>query len=893
MRIGLYPKYFVKRLFNKTDKSSFFSAGYKILYPECVRHGMTPWQHYIIDGKRKGYDKGNHPTADLFFPEGYELEYPDVKAAGVDPWRHYAEKGLAEGRDNGLNPAGDLFFAAGYLEMYPDVSISGMDAWRHYVMYGKKEGRDNGLHPDESHFFAAGYLEMYPDVVKAGIAPWHHYALYGKKEGRDNGLHPNNSHFSAKNYLTMYPDVAKAKMDPWRHYIKYGKREGRDNGLHPILMRHYPYPKKELDIDLSDVDLSVKFDLPIFENPLVSIVIPCYNNFDVTMRCLRSVVKNTADVSYEVIIADDHSTDQTKDLTKFVSNVKYVENKKDNGFVNNCNSGASIAKGKYIYFLNNDTQVQPGYLRSLVDLIENDQTIGIVGSMFIFPDGTLQEAGGMIFEDARGSNVGRCLRNIDDVSVNYVRDTDYISGAGLMIRTDLFNELHGFDQIYSPAYCEDSDLCLRVWYKKHKRVVFQPKSRVVHFEGQSFPSDQKKALISKNNHTLFKRFFTELSSHHSSRDYTSFVFKDHASDKKQMLVIDRKILSPSFDTGSRVLFQYMKLFKKMGMNVKFYPMDVFLERHEFLDDLEQSGFEVIFEDLTSYITRNGKYFDYVLINRPNVTERYINLLRSCTRAQIIYFGHDLHYLRRYRENLANNKADAESIMKHEQKKEFDIIKSCDLPCYVSQYEVDIVNEDNPFSHCIKIPIFMFDVKDMMQVYKVRERRDICFVAGFGHGPNIDGACWFVNKVWPIVKEQLPDLKVYIIGSKPSDEVLSLASDSVIVTGYVSDQELVKYYSKVRMAVVPLNYGAGVKGKTIEAIYNKVPVLTTKIGAEGIDNSMGILAVENDARKFAAKLIEMYTNEKELQRISDMSVDFIRSQFTEDKAIEIFNQFLAS
>ena len=182
---------------------------------------------------------------------------------------------------------------------------------------------------------------------------------------------------------------------------------------------------------------------------------------------------------------------------------------------------------------------------------------------------------------------------------------------------------------------------------------------------------------------------------------------------------------------------------------------------------------------------------------------------------------------------------------------------------------------------------------MMQVYKVRERRDICFVAGFGHGPNIDGACWFVNKVWPIVKEQLPDLKVYIIGSKPSDEVLSLASDSVIVTGYVSDQELVKYYSKVRMAVVPLNYGAGVKGKTIEAIYNKVPVLTTKIGAEGIDNSMGILAVENDARKFAAKLIEMYTNEKELQRISDMSVDFIRSQFTEDKAIEIFNQFLAS
>ena len=986
MRIGLYPKYFVKRLFSKAKKGNFFSAGYKFIYPECTKDGMTPWQHYIIDGKRKGYGNGSHPSPDLFFPEGYLAEYPDVANSEIDPWRHYVLYGKKEGRDNGNHPDEKLFCAAGYLEMYPDVVKAGndpwrhyllcgkkegrdngqhptekvfyaagylemypdvakaktdpwqhylqfgkkegrdnglhpgsneflpggylemypdvvkanMDPWRHYLKYGKKEGRDNGLHPDETLFFNKGYLEMYPDVAASGMNPWEHYVRCGKKEGRDNGFHPKESIFCAKNYLEMYLDVAKAKMDPWRHYVLYGKREGRDNGLHPIPIRYYPYLKKELDIDLSDVDLSEKVKIPVFERPLVSIVIPCYNNFDVTMRCLRSVVKNTADVSYEVIIADDHSTDQTKDLEKFVSNARYIVNNKANGFVNNCNSGASIAKGQYIYFLNNDTQVQPGYLSALIDLIDNDPSIGIVGSMFIYPDGTVLEAGGMIYEDCSGDSVGRGLKNIEDVSVNYVRDTDYISGAGLMIRTELFKELNGFDPKYAPAYCEDSDLCLRVWYIKHKRVVFQPKSRVVHFEGQSFPSEEKKALINKNNLTLFHRFFKELCSHHTTSHHISrisrisspFVFKDHASHKKQMLAIDMKILSPSFDTGSRVTFQYLKLFMQMGMNVKFYPLDIPFERHEFLEDLEQIGVEVIFEEFASYIKRNGKYFDYVFVNRPGVAAKVINLLRLYTRAQIIYQGHDLSYLRHYRENLINKKADAEERMKNERRWEFDIIKACDLPCYVSQDEVDIVNAANPFSHCIKIPIFLFDAEEMVKVYKAGERKNICFVAGFGHKPNIDGACWFVKNVWPLVIKQLPDLKIYIIGSKPSDEVKSLASDSVIVTGYVSDDELSDYYSKVRMAVVPLNYGAGVKGKTVEAIYNKVPVLTTKIGAEGIDNSMGILAVENDADSFAARLIEMYTNEDELQRISDISVDFIREQFTKEKAIEIFDQFLA-
>lgn len=188
MKISLYPKYFIRRLSAK-DKKSFFSAGYKLLYPEYIRHGMTPWQHYVVDGRRKGYDNGNHPSDKVFFPEGYYLEYPDVRESGQDAWRHYAEFGHKEGRDNGLHPDGGIFFAEGYRAMYPDVAECGEDPWRHYVLHGKAEGRDNGLHPDDDSFFDRGYLAMYADVAQAKADPWRHYVLHGKKEGRDNGNH--------------------------------------------------------------------------------------------------------------------------------------------------------------------------------------------------------------------------------------------------------------------------------------------------------------------------------------------------------------------------------------------------------------------------------------------------------------------------------------------------------------------------------------------------------------------------------------------------------------------------------------------------------------------------------------------------------------------------------
>ena len=134
----------------------------------------------------------------------------------------------------------------------------------------------------------------------------------------------------------------------------------------------------------------------------MSIVIPVYNQIHYTYACLLSILENTKDVTYEIIIADDVSTYATKDLSLYAENLVICRNKTNQGFLRNCNQAAKAARGKYVMFLNNDTQVTPGWLSSLVNLIESDPTIGMVGSKLVYPDGRRQEAGGIIWSVGSG-----------------------------------------------------------------------------------------------------------------------------------------------------------------------------------------------------------------------------------------------------------------------------------------------------------------------------------------------------------------------------------------------------------------------------------------------------------------------------------------------------------
>ncbi|MBK6509216.1 MAG: glycosyltransferase family 2 protein [Haliea sp.] len=219
-----------------------------------------------------------------------------------------------------------------------------------------------------------------------------------------------------------------------------------------------------------------------------------------TVFCLQSLLSTTAGVDYELILADDASSDLTSTITERIKGIEIVRADENKGYVINCCNSVCHTRSEYLLFLNNDTAFTQDWLSHLVDTLDADPSAGIVGPMLLFGNGQLQEAGGIIWDDASGWNFGR----MDDPSgpeYNYLKEVDYISGACLLIRRALWDEVDGFDQRYAPAYYEDTDLCFKVRAAGYK-VLYQPKSRIYHYEGVSNGTDlssgiKKHQLINK------------------------------------------------------------------------------------------------------------------------------------------------------------------------------------------------------------------------------------------------------------------------------------------------------------------------------------------------------------------------------------------------------------
>lgn len=262
--------------------------------------------------------------------------------------------------------------------------------------------------------------------------------------------------------------------------------------------RKWLVPRPVLRLDVSGVPLR----LPSATEPLVSIVVPVYNNLTCTLDCLRSLAACNEVVPYEVIVIDDASSDGTREALQDVPGLRYLRNMANSGFIRSCNAGAALARGRYLVLLNNDTLVQPGWLDALLETFEAYPDTGLVGACLLYPDGTLQEAGCIIFSDGRAGNYGRLDAALDP-RYTCVRETDYSSGAAVAIPASLFLQLGGFDEHYLPAYYEDADLAMRVRQMGFK-VRYQPHSRVVHLEGVTSGVSEEQGVKSHQRSNRFK-----------------------------------------------------------------------------------------------------------------------------------------------------------------------------------------------------------------------------------------------------------------------------------------------------------------------------------------------------------------------------------------------------
>lgn len=685
-----------------------------------------------------------------------------------------------------------------------------------------------------------------------------------------------------------------------RHFFRFLLEEGPGFVSRRMdeSMRGISIPEAGLEIN-DDVEKKSFEDYEVLvflqtEEPDVTIIIPVYNQFAYTYNCLKSIQENTGDeVRYEIIVADDCSTDDTIRLREKAENIQVIRNTQNLRFLKNCNHAAKSARGRYLVFLNNDTQVQKNWLEPLMQLLEKNSDAGMAGSKFIYADGCLQEAGGIIWKDASAWNYGN-RSNPDLPEFNYVRDVDYISGASIMIRTSLWKEIGGFDERFAPAYYEDTDLACEV-RKRGYRVMYQPLSAVVHFEGISNGTDiaqGQKAWQDVNGKKFLDKWRDMLEKEHYANGEHVFHARDRSRKKKTLLVVDHYVPSYDRDAGSRCIFYYLQLFTDMGYNVKFIG-DNFYKSEPYTTVLQQMGIEVLYGDYyynnwKDWIRRNGKYFDYVLLSRPHIAVRYIDLIRSCSDAKIIYFGHDLHYLREMREYELNGSRRALKDSMEWKKLELALMRKADISYYLSSVELAEISREDPAikTRCVPINIYR-QIPDIH--YSAADRKDLLFVGGFGHPPNIDAVKWLAEEIMPQVWEGSPDIILHVVGSNPPQEIRNLSGACIIIHGFVPDEELEIMYQNVKLAVVPLRYGAGIKGKIIEGMLRGVPIVTTNIGIEGIAGAEKIAKIYNDASGLARCITQLYEDNKQLEWMAVEEHNYIADHYSMQNAVEVLGE----
>lgn len=626
------------------------------------------------------------------------------------------------------------------------------------------------------------------------------------------------------------------------------------------------------------------------ENPEVSIVIPVYNQWKYTYACLLSILENSQGIEYEVIIGDDNSKDKTVDIENIVSNITVVRNEEEDnlGFVKNCNHAARAARGKYILLLNNDTNVQPGWLDSLLELVKRDEKNGIVGSKLIFADGSMQEAGSIIWNDGAGWNYGRG----DDPTLsdyNYVKEVDYASGACILIRADLWRQLGGFDEQFSPGYYEETDFAFST-RKAGYKVMFQPESRVLHFGSVTFSND-KKELLEDHRQKFFAKWQDVLEKEQFTPAEHVFWARDRSRNKKTLLYIDHHVPMCDQDAGSRATWQYLQMFVDLDLNVKFMPND-FYAHEPYTKKLQQMGIEVLHgswyqQNWQSWILENEQYFDLVVISRPHIAAKYLDFILENTSAKVYYMAHDLHFLREEREAKLTNNINVRKTDKLRDT-ELDIMAIVDKTFLFSDFEKEKIRQIDHSLEITNIPLFIYR-EPFKEKIDFLNRKDLLFVGGFNHPPNVDAAKYLCQDIWPQIKGKIPGIKLYLVGSKPPKEILNLASEDIVVTGHVSDEELINYYQKCRLAVMPLRYGAGVKGKIIESIYYNLPIITSNVGAEGLPASEDVLIIADDAGDFAHKVVEYYQDENKYNEIVSNFEGYIENNFSYNRACDLIKR----
>lgn len=646
------------------------------------------------------------------------------------------------------------------------------------------------------------------------------------------------------------------------------------------------------------LDAGGSLHLPRSEKPDVSIILVLYNQAEMTYSCLSSIKEflESSRIDVETIIFDNGSSDKTHALLDRIVGATVIKNDANLHFLRGVNTAAEHARGRHILLLNNDTKLTAGSLEAAVETLDRDPTIGAVGGRLILPDGTLQEAGSIIWSDGSCLGYGRGQKP-DNAEFMFQRDVDYCSGAFLLTPRSLFERLGRLDVVYAPAYYEETDYCVRVW-KENLRVVYNPKIVIHHFEFASSTKVGDAIALQERNLATFRKHHADwLSKQYSPSLSNVLRARQHRSERPKLLFIEDQVPKSWLGSGFPRSADIIKELFQQGFDITLFPtagqperwVDVWKEQPLQVETVLPQTTGV---DLGAFLKEREGYYDGVFVTRPHNMEKLRKTLDKhpgiLGEAALIYDAEALFAAR----EILKKELEGNPIPRSAQKKlvdeELALTRGCDLLLSVSPAERQIMTDHGLEN--VHVLGHMVHLDPTTSPFETRT--DIVFL-GAVHtedSPNADSIRWFANDVLPTLRTKLQNesLRLKVIGLIKATSLQALDGDSLELVGPVDD--LKRHFESARVVVVPTRFAAGIPHKVHHVASHGVPIVATDLiaGQLGWVDKRDLLH-SSTAEGFANSCFEAYTDAdlweqlrlNSLERVSDdCSPDRFRSTLQE-------------
>lgn len=613
-------------------------------------------------------------------------------------------------------------------------------------------------------------------------------------------------------------------------------------------------------------------------DPIASIIVLAWKSAPHLLNCLQTLKHAVARVPSEVVLVlNEPEADLLAEVETRVRGALVVRSRVNLGYGGGVNFGVSRSSGEYVVLLNDDTEVDVDWLETLIEAAERRPTAGAIGGTSLFFDGTIQEAGNIVWADGSTVKVGRDLPS-GSAKYDYERRVDYCGGSSLLVRRDCWDRLGGMDaELYYPAYYEDTDFCLRIASELGLEVWYQPRSIIRHHESAATNSHFRGFLFQRNRQQFIDRWSAFLATRDAAAPEDARAVEAAAwraaGARPRVLLIDDQVADPAIGSGYPRMMETIRQLVLDGFQLSIFTSLVDGSHHT--DEMRQLGIQVLDGYLEAHLTEILEDaftpFDLVLVSRPHNFERFAPVVRSIMpESPIVYDAEALFHRRIERQAALEGDLGVQVRLREEAETmrttEAAIAREADGLISISDDEARFLSQFSTSPVLVHGPL-LGGIEPGPAGFM--ERADIGFVAGWGGGaksPNVDALAWFAHEVMPSVLARVPHARLVVTGMRPPMEARRFAGPSIVFLGGVDD--LKALYDSLRVAIVPMRFGAGVKIKTVEALQFGVPTVATAVGAEGVPVDVtDALLVDDDAQGFALKVAALVDEQStwDLQR----------------------------